>query len=173
MDDRIQSIINGFQRLLKADATLFLAKVIKDDGDTCDVLDMTDTEYKEVRKIATLERKGINIKIKPQSYVLVGRLSGAGSNELAVLMYSEIEEIAITGNVVINEGENGGVPIASVVMDNLNAIKKYLTAMNNAIATALPATGAPAGAAAASTYTATMSAQQLTFSAIENEKVKH
>jgi hypothetical protein len=173
MDDRIQSIINGFQRLLKADATLFLAKVIKDYGDTCDVLDMTDTEYKEVRKIATLERKGINIKIKPQSYVLVGRLSGAGSNELAVLMYSEIEEIAITGNVVINEGENGGVPIASVVMDNLNAIKKYLTAMNNAIATALPATGAPAGAAAASTYTATMSAQQLTFSAIENEKVKH
>jgi hypothetical protein len=173
MDERIQSIISGFQRLLKADATLFLAKVIKDDGDTCDVLDMTDTEFKEVRKIATLERKGINIKIKPQSYVLVGRLSGAGSNELAVLMYSEIEEVAITGNVVINEGENGGVPIASVVMDNLNAIKNYVTAMNNAIATALPATGAPAGAAAASTYTATMSAQQLTFSAIENEKVKH
>jgi hypothetical protein len=75
--------------------------------------------------------------------------------------------------VVINEGENGGVPIASEIMDNLNAIKKYLSAMNNAIATALPATGAPAGAAAASTYTATMSAQQLTFSAIENEKVKH
>jgi hypothetical protein len=173
MDERIQSIINGFQRLLKADATLFLAKVVKDDGDTCDVLDMTDTEYKEVRKIATLERKGINIKIKPQSYVLVGRLSGAGSNELAVLMYSEIEEVAITGNVVINDGENGGVPIASEIMDNLNAIKKYLTAMNNAIATALPATGAPAGAAAASTYTATMSAQQLTFSPIENEKVKH
>lgn len=173
MDERIQSIISGFQRLLKADATLFLAKVIKDDGDTCDVLDMTDTEFKEVRKIATLERKGINIKIKPQSYVLVGRLSGAGSNELAVLMYSEIEEIAITGNVVINEGENGGVPIASEIMDNFNSIKKYLTAMNNAIATALPATGAPAGAAAASTYTATMSAQQLTFSSIENEKVKH
>lgn len=173
MDDRIQTIINGFQRLLKADATLFLAKVIKDDGDTCDVLDMTDTEYKEVRKIATLERKGINIKIKTQSYVLVGRLSGAGSNELAVLMYSEIEEVAITGNVIINGGENGGLPIASEIMDNLNAIKKYLTAMNNAIATALPATGAPAGAAAASTYTATMSAQQLAFSAIENEKVKH
>lgn len=173
MDDRIQTIISGFQRLLKADATLFLAKVIKDDGDTCDVLDMTDTEYKEVRKIATLERKGINIKIKPQSYVLVGRLSGAGSNELAVLMYSEVEEVAITGNVVINDGENGGVPIASEIMDNFNAIKRYLTAMNNAIATALPATGAPAGAAAASAYTATMAAQQLTFSNIENEKVKH
>lgn len=173
MDERIQSIINGFQRLLKADATLFLAKVVKDDGDTCDVLDLTDTEYKEVRKVATLGTQGVNIKIKPQSYVLVGRLSGAGSNELAVLMYSEIEEVSITGNVVINGGDNGGVPIASEIMDNLNAIKRYLTTMNNAIATALPATGAPAGAAAASTYTATMSTQQLSFSKMENEKVKH
>jgi hypothetical protein len=88
-------------------------------------------------------------------------------------MYSEIEEVAITGNVVINEGENGGVPIASEIMDNLNAIKRYLTTMNNAIATALPATGAPAGAAAASAYTATMSAQVLSFGDMENKAVKH
>ncbi len=172
MDERIERIVQGMQRLLKSDVTVFIAKVVKHDGDTCDVLDMRDTLYKDVRTIATNGAKGINIRPKIGSYVIVGRISGAGS-ELAVIMYSEIEEVAITGNVVINEGENGGVPIASEIMDNFNAIKKYLTAMNNAIATALPATGAPAGAAAASTYTATMSAQQLTFSAIENEKVKH
>lgn len=172
MDDRIERIVQGMQRLMKSDVTVFIAKVVKHDGDTCDVQDMKDTLYKEVRTIATNGAKGINIRPKIDSYVIVGRISGAGS-ELAVLMYSEIELVSVTADIVINDGENGGVPIASEIMDNFNAIKSYLAAMNNAIATALPATGAPAGAAAASTYTATMSAQQLTFSAIENEKVKH
>lgn len=172
MDERVTQIMQGLQRLLKNDATVFIAKVVEHYGDTCDVLDMRDTLYKDVRITATNGAKGFNIKPKINSYVIVGRISGAGS-ELAVLMYSEIEEVAVTANVVFNGGDNGGVPKVRAVEENFAEIKRYMQVMNKAIATALTESAAPGGAAASATYTATMASTYLNFTAMENEKIKH
>ena len=172
MDERIERIVQGMQRLLKSDVTVFIAKVVKHDGDTCDVQDMKDTLYKEVRTIATNGAKGINIRPKIGSYVIVGRISGAGS-ELAVLMYSEIEVVSVTAEIVLNDGENGGMVKVRELERNFEQVKQYLGVMNNAIATALTATAAPGSAAASSTYSATMGTQFLNFVDMENTKVKH
>jgi uncharacterized linocin/CFP29 family protein len=93
MDTRVEQIVEGLKRLLKGVATSFLATVEKDNGDTVDVKDLDGTRYPEVRKIATAGKRGILVEPVVGSYVIVSRI--AGSNELFVSMYSEIETVEI------------------------------------------------------------------------------
>ena len=93
MDSRINEIITGLQRLLKTVENSFIAKVIEDKSDTVDVEDMNGTKYTDVRKIATQGTQGILFKLKKDSFVIVGRISG--SDELFVVMMSEIEKVEI------------------------------------------------------------------------------
>lgn len=76
------------------------------------------------------------------------------------------------GQWIFDGGDNGGIPIEQKIMDNLNAIKQYLDAMNIAIATGL-ASAAGMDATAGQVYTGTMTAQLLMLNNMENEKIKH
>lgn len=118
MDERINKIVNGLQRLLKGVEGSFIAKVIEDNGDLVNVEDMNGVEYREVRKIATQGALGLLFTLKKDSYVVVGRLSN--SDELFVTMMSEIEGVDITSgettvkvgkekDITFNKGMNNGL----------------------------------------------------------------
>jgi hypothetical protein len=91
MNRKIDDIVEGLKRHLNNAATSFIACVKTDNGDTLDVEDLNGTKYLKVRKIATEKKTGIIITPPAESYVIVSRI--AGSNDLFVSMFSEIDKV--------------------------------------------------------------------------------
>lgn len=118
---------------------------------------------------------------KEGSTVLVARIEGR-LQECVILSCSEIEKIIwkvgdmtlefTKDGMVMNGGDNGGVPIVSKIDENFDAIKNRFSALETAIATGL-SSAAAMDTLAGATFTSTMQAQQLIYKDIENPKVKH
>lgn len=166
MDGRVEEIIAGFKRLLNSVETSFIAKVKKDNDDTIDVADLNETEYLQVRKIATEKTKGFIVTPKVGSFVIISRI--ANSDDLFVSMFSEIEKIEFNG------GENGGLVITPELKKQLEKMSKRIDGIMNALKNS--ATGAQDGGAAYKAAIVT-SLNTITdkesFSDIENKKITH
>lgn len=156
---------------------VYLARVIKTDGQTCSVQidDITLTDVKLRPVINTSPHK---ILITPQqgSYVLVIDLSSGKMEHLAVFAYSEIEgiDINLSNNLTINEGTNGGLVKVNELTQKLNAIEKDINNLKQALSSWLPVPND--GGNTLKLITGSWSAAIITptsKSDIENTKVKH
>ena len=154
----------------------YTAKVESVDGETCSVTIDTIT-LNDVRLRAVINGENSKMLVTPAagSYVLVADLSGGNMTSLAVISFSEIDKITIDCNdkIVINGGDNAGLVKIRELENNLNKIKNYLSTLNTAISTGLSGTVGNAGAAAATTFSTTMSAVVLNWENMENTKIQH
>ncbi|MBX2903066.1 MAG: hypothetical protein KF872_05860 [Chitinophagales bacterium] len=72
-----------------------------------------------------------------------------------------------------NDGANGGIIKNENLVNNLDKIKTYLTALVSATSTAIGATGATGSAGAKTAFDTAMSSQEITYENMKNDKVKH
>lgn len=98
-------------------SALILAEVKQVDGTTC-IVTIDELELREVRLRAVVndEESGIVVTPKVGSMVMISDLSNGNMNDWAVMMYSEIETIAING------GKNKGLINIEDLTDKLNAL---------------------------------------------------
>ena len=171
-------------------AITFTAEVVNVYADTrtCDVLSIGGTEAPETlyEGVRLMPDAGDGLLFLPVvgSTVLV---SAPPNITPCVIMWSELEEIVLTGtNSVLtlkdglaqfNDGSHGGVPISGKVEDNLNELKDYIkNVLEPGIITALTAIGsggAASGAAGAANFNLNVVPQQIPLVGVANDKVKH
>jgi hypothetical protein len=167
MDKRIEEIVTGFQRLLKANESSFIATVKEDKTDTIDVEDFNGTLYLDVRKITTQGKKGVVPMLKRGSYVIVSRISN--SDELFLSMMTEIESVKIDvmDTIIINEGKNGGLILIEKLIEKINQLEDKLKTHQHSYT-------APTGAAITGLSPDGILIFNNTVKAeLENTKVKH
>lgn len=164
-----EAIRNNMQTQL-----LITQAVVKDvSGETCTVtigkLDVTGVRLK-----ATSVKSDGSMLVTPKagSAVLVGSLSG-DLRDLAVISVDEAEKVEISGEIIFNGGDNGGMTLSGELVKKLNAIENDVNSLKQALSTWAPVPqdgGASLKAAAAS-----WSGQQLTVTEqgdIENELIR-
>jgi hypothetical protein len=159
--------------------SVFPAKIKEANGAICTVL-IGDLELTDVRLRAVLNNSEEQLLITPKkdSYVLVTDLSGGNLTELAVLQYSEIEEISLKiGNQTL-QANKGGFVFNGGKFDGLVKIKELTQKLNdltNKFNSHIHATTATIGASAAvGVISATTSqAQAFDKSDYEDIKIKH
>lgn len=153
----------------------FLA-VVEDNNPTGDFVSVrctSGTLYEDVRKRASLndnpsDKNGIIITPALGSVVVVSRLGT--TDDLYVAMFSDIESVIIDG------GLNGGLVKIQELEDNLKSLKDMVEAINAALPSAFTAIGASSaavGANGATSYNASMAGKSISFSDMENSKIKH
>jgi hypothetical protein len=163
MDRRVRQIVEGFERLLKLTETNFLAKVVSDQGETVTVKDLTDTEYLEVRKSATVGERGLIITPEENSWVIVSRLSN--SNDLYISMVSKVASVELMG------GENGGIIKVEQLVTKLNQLITEINALKSDYTAHIHPT--PSGPSSAPTVPFTGTFSQFNKSDFENDKITH
>jgi len=93
-------------------ASIFTAKVLSTDGDTCCV-DVEGLVVSDVRLRAVVngEESGILVTPKTDSYVTVADLSGGRLTRCVLIGYSEAEKIEVNADdkIIFNGGENHGL----------------------------------------------------------------
>ena len=183
MDSKVEEIVLGLHRLLKGAKTSFIAVAKEDKEDTVDVEDLNGTKYIDVRKIATQGIKGMIPKVKKESFVIVSRI--AGSDDLYVSMYSEIEGVVITagettvefndkGEITFNGGKNNGLVKVEKLTDKINAVEKNVNDLRTAISAWVikPQDGGAALKTSLTSWLASMLVETQQTE-IENDKIKH
>jgi hypothetical protein len=142
----------------------------------CEVVSVTDQEC--TVKIDDLEIEGILLGFdksdvivypKVNTNVLVAFVDNSKTNGV-VIRVEQTDKIEIMGS------NYGGIPILNEIKNNLDAIKDYLTAQNSAIEAGFIAVGigtAANGTNGKTVYDSAMASQAISFSDMENTKVKH
>lgn len=165
MDTRVRQIVEGFERLLRLTESSFLAKVVSDQGETVTVKDLTDTEYLEVRKSATVGERGLIITPEENSWVIVSRLSN--SNDLYISMVSKVASVEIMG------GENGGLTITPELKTQLDKLTARVDAIAGVLTTGANGGGTVVFAGMTQLDYVQAMANKEDFSNIENDKITH
>ena len=133
---------------------------------TCTVVD----EELEIRGILLgFDKSGVIVYPKVNTNVLVAFIDNTNTMG-AVIMVEETENIEMMGK------DYGGIPILQKIEDNLNAIKNYLAVEKTAVVAGFNSVGvgsAANGPAGAASFNSAMAGQAITFSDMENKKVKH
>ncbi len=160
-------------------ALLFTAKVTEVQNETCSIK-IGDLPLTEVRLKSVIDGKDERLFIRPRkgSDVLVGDMSGGDMRQLAVLSYSEIDEVDLKigkqtltidkEGFVFNGGENKGMVKIEELTNKLNDLVQKFNSHTHSVATT--------GTAAAQTGTATATvtrANPFNVNDFENKKVKH
>lgn len=115
------------------------------------------------------DKSGVIVYPKVNTDVLVVFIDNSKTNG-AVINVKETDKIEIMGN------NYKGIPILDEIKKNMDAIKNYLSAEKAAISAAFLAVGAGTsanGASGKSSFDTAMASQTITFSDMENKKVKH
>jgi hypothetical protein len=150
---------------------------------TVDVKPVDDTaEICNVPLQADAQGGGLVIFPRVKSNVLV---SFTSKQTAAVIMYSEVDKVLLSvGNtsveitsdgIVMNGGNIGGLVKLQELKDNLNSLKGYVEAMNNALPAAFNAIGASTaanGATGAASYQSAMIGKAIQIRDMENGQVK-
>ena len=149
-----------------------------------DVRDFAGTLYPDVRKRAAISSyEGIVVTPVVGSSVIVSRIGE--SDEMFVEMFSEVETIywkigeqtlkMDKDSIVCNGGALGGMVILEKLEANLDALKKYVEAIHQALPGAFTAIGIKDladGGAGSISYTTSMTGKAINFQAMENSKIK-
>jgi hypothetical protein len=112
---------------------------------------------------------GILITPKVGSHVIIGLLENDEAQAF-VMVYGEIETIELRGDA------QGGLVQIKELKENIDALKKFVEAMHQALPSAFSAVGigsAANGGTASGTYTGAMAGKIITIKDMENKKVKH
>lgn len=155
----------------------FVAKVTKVDGAKCTVKRLfDDMEIEDVRlNCSTTENEGVVIVPKRDSMVLITSIDG---RYWFVSQCSEVEKITIdaTDKIVFNGGQNKGLVKIEELKKNLDSLKQYVEAMQNAISEGLTAVGAgtaASGETGATMFQTEMLGQVINFEDMEDTKITH
>ena len=94
-----------------------------------------------------------------------------------IILIDGVKLEIVDGNVILNDGENGAVPILKEILDSLESIKTYCETMKTAVSTGISAVGAAMaanGATGAAAFDVAMATASITISNdMGNEKFKH
>ena len=148
------------------------------EGETCTV-DIAGLELDEVRLTAASDGADGKLLLTPKagSRVLMVDLSGGELRDMAVVGYTHVEKIEATcGQIELNGGENGGLVNIESLKNNLDALKKYVEAMKNAIGmgfTSVGASTAANGALGKQAFDAQMASQSINFEEMEDTAITH
>jgi hypothetical protein len=98
--------------------------------------------------------------------------------EYLVISSEEVDKILMDAetSIVINGGNNKGIPVLDKIQQNLDELKDYVMAMNSAIESGFVGVGAGSsadGATGKSKYDLGMAGKSIDFTNMENPKVKH
>lgn len=113
------------------------------------------------------------------SYVLVAKVRNA--SDYVLIQCSALDKVIIdtaikvelnSDETVFNEGLHGGLVKIEELKQNLEILKNYITTMNTSVSTALATLDASAGSASSAPYNSIMSAMQINFADMENDKIK-
>jgi hypothetical protein len=161
---------------------------------TCVVKLPNGLEFENVRlrAVANEKKEGVCLKPKKDSQVTIAEVDGR-ETQLEVIGYTEVDAIEVlmqdieltiedgkvklkAKEIIINDGDNKGVPILDKVKANFDAIKKYLDIEKQAISAGIKAVGistAASGTLGATAFDGAMASNSITFQNMENTKVKH
>lgn len=177
----------------KALMQTYLCKVVSVNNHTCECEPVTGgANFLDVRLRSVVDNGtgGLILKPKVDSIVIIGLLENNEATAF-VIGYSDIELLYFKSDggmtfevkedvVKINGDDFNGLVKLKELKDNLDALKQFVEAMNNALPTAfnaiLPTAPAPfvaSGALGATTYQTSMASKQIIFKDMENTKVKH
>lgn len=133
-----------------------------------------DTEYTDIRLKATIDKKNNGLVLLPVvgSYVLITNV-GDSNTDTVILVYTEVEEVLITGSVSINGGDNGGVVRVADLNDNLKALNDSINTLTNAIRVGFTALSPLDGSASLNAFNTANVGNIVVFKDMENTKVKH
>ncbi len=175
------------RRLNIASSTVLHATVVEvDAGERTCVVEVDGVRYEDVRLYGVVDSalKGMVCLPKAQSTVLVSRIGG--SNELCVVMFSEIDEVQLTiadkvelkitenevrlnaDKIVFNDGSNGGIVKVKELTNRINNIESQC----NDILTALQGITCATGLAFAPLFLMPP-LTSTTQNDIENDKIEH
>lgn len=169
----------------------FVAQLTAIKDDTC-TIKINDLSIDGVRLRAITDSNSANFLISPKinSYVLVADLSNGLKRNLVVICYSEIEQLSIKFNdnikitinndgvaidsnqITLNGGNNKGIVSIQPLLDSLNSIKNYITALQSATSTAIGGTYS-LGPGLQKTFDATMETKSIVISNMEDTKITH
>ena len=169
--DNQQRIANGFNRLLRSNATnavIFTAQVVEVQDKTCTVKIGTLTTT-DVRLCAVVNDNEASLIVKPKegTQITVADLSNGQMRDLVVIKYDEIDTITING------GKLGGLTITPELVANLGKMTARINGIIDAIKNAptVPQDGGSAFKAAIVTALNGLVDVE-NFSKIENERIK-
>lgn len=96
-------------------------------------------------------------------------------NGSIVLVCGGMKQEFKPGEVLFNDGTNGGIPIVGIIDDNLAKIKSYVQQLEQQtlIVTAAVDTLSGASGAMTTAFESAMAAENMDFDNMENDKVKH
>lgn len=164
----------AFAQMANRPVGTFLAQVTKNypEADYVDVMDVDGVTYEDVRKRAAIVEGTDGVIITPSvdSWVIVSRI--AGSDELFVEMFSQVDSIVIDG------GYNGGLikinEHTAKINELVDALNKLITAFNDHIHSVSTAGTATAQSGITQAVVSKVSqAVKLVASDYENVKIKH
>jgi hypothetical protein len=173
----MSKVVRSVIQKLAGDAVIqtYLCKVKSVNKDVCEcepVNGGANFLAVQLRAVTGLE-SGILITPKVDSHVIIGLLENDEAQAF-VMMYGEIETIELRGDA------QGGLVQIKELKENIDALKKFVEAMHQALPSAfnaiLPTAPAPfvaSGALGATTYTGAMGGIIITIKDMENKKVKH
>ncbi len=166
-DEDIRRLLKAF---IKVPVQVFPAKVnsVNVENYTVDVKPVGGAELFDVRLKAGVEaiKDGVVEIPKVGSMVLVG-LVGNDKDTAFLVRTSEVDE------VIVNGGQNGGVPRVQAVVSDLNQIKQDINMLKTLVSSWVPVP--TDGGASLKSFVSAWSAQMLTMSQasnIENSKFK-
>lgn len=173
MAKTFEDLRKELKAFMKPLVSIFPAEVVSVNLDeySIDVKPIEGAEILDVRLKAGIDevKEGMVEIPKVGSFVLIA-LIGNDKNTAVVLKTSEVEE------TLINGGEKGGIPINSIILENMNQIKDYLTALKAAVESGLTAVGVGAaanGPAGSAVFTNAMAGQDINYEDMEDTKIKH
>lgn len=159
-------------------APLFTAEVVSVDGETCTVK-VGELELPDVLLTPADEGADGKLVITPKvgSMVTIADLSGGQLRQMAVVHWGEVEKITCScEQIELNGGENGGLVNIESLQNNLDALKRYVEAMKNAIANGFTSVGvssAASGPTGRATFEGAMAAQNINFEDMEDTTITH
>lgn len=168
-----REMIKGLRGLLTPGTMLSEGIVKSIEGDTCTV-DIAGMEYKEIQMRASITPESQKILLVPKVGTAVIVVTFPLTGDSVIVARDAVERIEVGGDIIINGGENGGMVKIEELKKNLNSLKTYCDNLTNLVSSSLAQIGenTAASGARAATYFNSNKPSAITFSDMENKRIK-
>ena len=168
-----REMIKGLRGLLTPGTMLSEGIVKSIEGDTCTV-DIAGMEYKEIQMRASITSEAQKILLVPKVGTAVIVVTFPLTGDSVIVARDAVECIEVSGDITINGGQNGGMVLLQQLKDNLDALKTYCDSLTNLVSSSFAQIGesTAASGARATTYFNSNKPSAITFSDMENKRIK-
>lgn len=175
-DEEIRQSLKRMASEVGPDHTMLAqVKSVDEDAETCELYDDdSELDFPDVRLRPVLDgKKSLTLIPKVDSWVLAIRLEG--SEDWMVIACGEFQKVKWKcDEIIINDGENGGLVKWPSAKTQLDFVKQLITALKNVASTPVnePGNGSPSEFQAA-LNAAISSINVPSFDNLEDTKIKH